>query len=141
MSEKRYTVWRCPDCGEQITDPPERDPRTFEYKRGHYHDPPEGWWTDDGPGPENVNEEDPWFDAVEERAVSASDYDHLKAGVEAEVKEAKRMRRAAEERMEKEWPPEEEPNRVAIAIHREAAYAFQHTVNRLEALLSTEEKP
>jgi hypothetical protein len=53
MPEK-LTIWRCPDCGEQVSDELIQDPRTLQYKRGHYHDAPPGWWTEDGPGPENV---------------------------------------------------------------------------------------
>ena len=51
---ERYEVWVCPDCGDQITDPPEYDPKRHVYARGHYPAPPEDW-------PEG---EDPWFDAV-----------------------------------------------------------------------------
>ena len=69
--EQHFTILVCPGCGEQITNPPERDPQTYEYKRGHYHEPPEGWWTEDGPGPENFDGEDPWFDALEVEVIPA----------------------------------------------------------------------
>ena len=50
------SVWVCSDCGEQITESHYDPERGTVY--GHYHDPPAGWHTEDGP-----HREDPWFDA------------------------------------------------------------------------------
>jgi predicted RNA-binding Zn-ribbon protein involved in translation (DUF1610 family) len=66
---RRFTVWSCPECGEQIVG----RMLTPDQERGHYHDPPEGWHSDDDASPH----EDPWFDAVEIEAVSLPDLKNL----------------------------------------------------------------
>jgi hypothetical protein len=75
---RKYEVWVCSACGQQVTTGPEYDQRRCEYVRGHYHDRPaarEG--------------EDPWFDAVLVTAIDQRDVEPL-------VEAAKRLLEVAD---------------------------------------------
>lgn len=66
LSGRIYTIHVCPECGEHCTESGYDAKRGYVY--GHYHDPPEGWHSEDG-----SSGGDPWFDAVEVQVVPTSE--------------------------------------------------------------------
>lgn len=69
MGEKNtWTVWACPDCGEQVP-----EPQKASDEPGHYHDPPDDW-------PDETA--DPWFDAERVVVAPVEDVERLEAFAE-----------------------------------------------------------